>query len=97
MTDREKLIEEITSRMNVILISKNHRYGNSYAKLREKFGSYFPIVLIRLNDKLSRLENIMLGIASPSEDESIEDTLYDLAGYALLELVEREVDNKNES
>lgn len=46
-------------------------------------------ILIRLNDKLNRLETLMNGAEQHVSDESVEDTLLDLANYCIMELVER--------
>jgi hypothetical protein len=67
---------------------KNHDYADSYAKLREKY----PIsILIRLTDKLNRLETLINHNQQMVKDESINDTLQDMACYCLLELVERKI------
>lgn len=69
---------------------KNADYGDSFAKVREEIPN---AILVRLNDKLNRLKSLM---ADPEKqqvnNESIDDTLMDLANYALLELVERRVE-----
>ena len=88
-TDRESVFREITTRMAEVYRAKNHDYGNSFAKLREKY----PIsILIRLADKLNRLDTLLMGDAAKVKDESIDDTLLDLANYAVMELVERRLE-----
>ena len=66
--------------------AKNADYGDSFAQVREKYPN---AILIRLNDKLNRLETLMNGAEQHVNDESIEDTLLDLANYCIMELVER--------
>ncbi len=66
--------------------AKNADYGDSFAMVREKYPN---AILIRLNDKLNRLETLMNGAQQHVNDESIEDTLLDLANYCIMELVER--------
>lgn len=68
-----------------LLIRKNHDYGDSFAKQYEKYG--LMSALIRMDDKMRRLETLVDG-QQAQVAESIEDTLADLAGYALLALVE---------
>ncbi len=76
-------------------VNKNSDYGNSYSKLREKFPDS---ILIRLNDKLNRLETLMLSEKEKKvHDESIEDTLLDMANYCLMELTERTLDDIEQS
>lgn len=66
--------------------AKNADYGYSFAQVREKYPN---AILIRLNDKLNRLETLMNGAEQHVNDESIEDTLLDGANYCIMELVER--------
>lgn len=81
--------ERITSKMLETYEAKNHDYGSSFAELRKKY----PVsILIRLTDKLNRLNVLMGGESAKVNDESIEDTLLDIANYAVLELVERAAD-----
>lgn len=91
---QEDYFREITARMTEVYIAKNHDYGNSFAKLRER---YPTSILVRLADKLNRLETLMLGADAKVKEESIDDTLLDMANYAVMELVERKMekhDNK---
>lgn len=66
--------------------AKNADYGDSFAIVREKYPN---AILIRLNDKLNRLETLMNGAQQHVQDESVDDTLLDLANYCIMELVER--------
>ena len=66
--------------------AKNADYGDSFAMVREKYPN---AILIRLNDKLNRLETLMNGAEQHVNDESVDDTLLDLANYCIMELVER--------
>lgn len=69
--------------------AKNADYGDSFALVRKKYPN---AILIRLNDKLNRLETLMNG-GKQHVDESIDDTLLDLANYCIMELVERRSDD----
>jgi hypothetical protein len=72
---------------------KNHDYGDSFAKMRKEFDN---AILIRIYDKFSRLKTLKSGATQKVSDENIKDTLFDLANYCIMELVEMEVD-ENES
>ena len=72
--------------MQRVVRDLNADYGDSFAQVREKYPN---AILIRLNDKLNRLETLMNGAEQHVNDESIEDTLLDLANYCIMELVER--------
>lgn len=93
MKTRADIFKELTEKAADTYRRKNADYGDSFVKVRNKFPNS---VLIRLNDKLNRLEMLM-GNAKKAEvkDESIEDTLLDLANYALMELTERIYDKQN--
>lgn len=69
--------------------AKNADYGDSFALVRRKYPN---AILIRLNDKLNRLETLMNG-GKQHVDESIDDTLLDLANYCIMELVERKIND----
>lgn len=88
---REDYFREITTKMAEVYVAKNHDYGDSFARLREKY----PIsILIRLCDKLNRLETLLINECAEVKDESIDDTLLDMANYAVMELVERKMNRR---
>jgi hypothetical protein len=78
-------IESVANEVRDLLLRKNADYGDSFSKQYEKYGVLSG--LIRMDDKMSRL-NTLVGGQQDSVGESIEDTLADLAGYAVLTLVE---------
>lgn len=75
---------DILQQLHNTYLNKNHDYGNSFHKVREEFPH---AVLIRLMDKLERLK--VLYFTPAFVGEFIEDTLLDLANYAIMEVVER--------
>ena len=81
-----ELHRQICESLNKTYIRKNADYGDSYGQLRTK---YPDSILIRLFDKFSRLERLITGHEAQVKDESVEDTLMDMANYALMEVVER--------
>lgn len=74
----------ITENMADIYERKNHDYGNSFNKSLDKFGIIASVV--RLGDKMNRIESLAKGEAKVN-DESIKDTLTDLANYAILTIM----------
>lgn len=77
----------ILSEVNDTLRKKNKDYGSSYDKSVEKYGK--SVTLIRLSDKFNRLENLILSNSLGEVEETEEETLLDLVGYGILELVRR--------
>lgn len=82
---QDKRIETVASEVRDLLKRKNADYGDSFAQQFAKYGVLSG--LIRMDDKMRRLETLTGG-QEDSVGESIEDTLTDLAGYAILTLVE---------
>lgn len=85
--NRIETFKEICGYMADTYEKKNHDYGNSFVELRKQFPN---AVLVRLFDKYMRLKTLMTG-EQAQVDESIDDTLIDLANYAIMELVERRI------
>lgn len=82
---------EICEELNALYERKNHDYGDSFAKSFAEYGMTMPC--IRLEDKLNRLKALNRNSAQVA-DESVEDTLMDLANYAIMTLVERKVEKQ---
>lgn len=76
---------EITDYMYQIYEKKNADYGDSFSKTFEEFG--LTASAIRINDKTERFKKLIKQDAQV-QDESIKDTLLDLANYAVLTLME---------
>jgi hypothetical protein len=83
-------IEAVCNEVRDLLIRKNHDYGDSFSKQFAKYGVLSG--MIRMDDKMRRLETLIDG-EEAQVAESIEDTVADLAGYALLTLVELRKDD----
>lgn len=90
--DKVQVHLQICTTLNGIYERKNHDYGDSFAKLRNELPN---AILVRIYDKYSRLKTLMHGAEQKVKDESIDDTLMDLANYCIMELVERKMINAN--
>lgn len=78
--------QAIVSEMADIYRRKNSDYGNSFDESCNEFGLISPI--IRMSDKLNRLKSLAKdGSGAQVEDEKIEDTLMDLANYAIMTIM----------
>ena len=88
------LFKVITNEMLDLYEIKNKNYGESFSKQFQEYG--LTSVCIRLEDKLNRLKSLNKqileaknGIADINvDDESIKDTLIDLANYSVLAIME---------
>jgi hypothetical protein len=80
-TKHRKIIEEIHETFKI----KNADYGNSFGEQYEEYGILSAV--IRLDDKMRRLKQLMKQEAQV-KDESIEDTLLDLANYSIMTVME---------
>lgn len=75
---------EITEEMYQTYLKKNADYGNSFDQSLDEFGLTASVV--RIQDKLNRLKKLSRNFEEAPEvvDESVGDTLLDLANYAIL-------------
>jgi hypothetical protein len=78
----------ILRRMDSTHTRKNNDYGDAAYQGYKKYGpAYF---LVQLHNKLSRLESLTINNRSQMvKDESIDDTLLDMANYAVMYLESR--------
>lgn len=74
----------IVKEMTELYAKKNHDYGNSFDEGCDKIGIGYP--LGRLLDKMNRLIACMGKEEEMQINESIEDTLKDLACYSVMTL-----------
>lgn len=82
-----KSFEGIIKEMNETYKRKNADYGNSFGKQFEEFGMISSVV--RLTDKLERLKSLTIGKNQQQvNNESVEDTLLDMANYAIMTVME---------
>ena len=81
------VFKSITSEMTRLFEIKNKNYGNSFSKQFDEYG--LTSVCIRLEDKLNRLKSLSKqGDNANVDDESLRDTLIDLANYSVLSIME---------
>ena len=75
---------------------KNEDYGDSFGRSVEKYG--LISALTRISDKFNRLESLILAHGNAKvSDESLDDTLKDLAAYCIMTLVAREQQKEKEN
>ena len=79
----------ICNEINRLYARKNHDYGDSFHQTFVEEG--MAMARIRLGDKFNRFKTLSRGVDQKVNDESIRDTLIDLANYAIMTVVEMEV------
>lgn len=72
---------------------KNHDYGDSFGQSFRDHGILAGV--IRIEDKFNRLRTLAGGAEQKVQDESIRDTLRDMANYAIMTLLEMEAGNED--
>lgn len=65
---------------------KNRAYGNSFGETYKKLGVISAVT--RISDKYNRLCNLATNEDIDNLGESLEDTLKDMASYAIMTLME---------
>ena len=76
--------KDYTDHLAEILQEKNKAYGDSFGKSLDEDG--LLVLKIRLGDKFNRISSLIKKNELKENDESLEDTLLDLAGYSILGL-----------
>ena len=83
-TDADRF-KDITKIMSDIFIRKNHDYGNSFEQSLNEEG--ITASRIRMGDKWNRYKQLSKGVKAQINDESIKDTLIDIATYAIMTIM----------
>ena len=78
----------ILKRMDDTHTRKNNDYGDAAYQGYKKYGDYY--FMVQLHNKFSRLESLTIGNKTQQvKEESIDDTLLDMANYAVMYLESR--------
>ena len=83
---------DITEEMNALYERKNHDYGNSFSETYRKLG--IVSAATRMLDKMNRIVSLVTKDQQKVNDESLRDTLIDIANYAVMTIME--IDKKKE-
>jgi len=86
---------DICKHLNGVYERKNHDYGDSFHDTFVEEG--MAMARIRLSDKLNRFKKLSkVGSEQKVNDESIRDTLLDLANYAIMTVMEMDIQAEEE-
>lgn len=78
-------IEGICNYLSKVLAAKNKDYGNSFEKTVKDYG--LVTIPITLEHKMRRIANIVRRNKIEIINEKLDDSLLDLAGYAILSVI----------
>ena len=84
--------EEICNYLHNLYEQKNKAYGNSFGETYKKLGIISAVT--RITDKYNRLITLSINNDISCGDESLCDTLLDMANYCIMTVMEIE-DSKN--
>jgi len=88
MSDKTTRLEILCQRIQATYGRKNKDYGDSFGKTFQKYG--IISALTRMSDKWNRIETLATGKKNLVSDDSLEDTLMDMACYCLMTVIEIE-------
>lgn len=91
---RAKKLELLMNQNLELYKKKNADYGSSFAEVYKELG--FESGLVQILHKVNRIKGIYKNGKAEVEAESIRDSLIDLANYALMTVVEMELEEKRE-
>ena len=77
--------DEILSELKIIMVKKHADYGPY--NIAKAPGGAMNGLIVRMHDKMTRLQNLYYKKNDTPNYESIEDTLLDLANYAIIGLL----------
>ena len=83
--DNIEKFKKLTAEMANLYEEKNRNYGNSFDKSLDEDG--LLVSKIRLGDKFNRFSSLLKQQSNGTNDESIKDTLIDLANYAIMSII----------
>lgn len=86
--DKVQRFKEITSDMAETYTRKNNDYSDSFGQSIREFG--FVAGVVRISDKFNRLKSLLSGKEQKVNDESVQDTLLDMANYCIMLKMEME-------
>lgn len=86
MNNKVEMHKNIIDGIHNLYVAKNHDYGDSVHDTFEKYG--LTSFLVRIEDKLNRVRALSQKQEQLVLDEKIEDTLLDMANYAIIAVLE---------
>lgn len=93
VSSEQQVIAQVGIEWLATLLRKNDDYGNSVFRSPVLARKLSPgdACLVRMSDKIERLDNLINSGAKPQVAESIDDTISDLGAYCLLYLAGKRI------
>lgn len=91
---KEDKFKEITDSMLQTYIKKNKDYGDSFSNSLNEFGLVAAVT--RIGDKFNRIKSLIKKEEIQVKEESIADTLLDMANYCIMTKMWLENNNSKE-
>jgi hypothetical protein len=85
----------ICAELGLIYEKKNQTYGDAFGKTFKELGPISAVT--RMTDKMNRIVSLVKGQENLVADESLIDTLRDLANYCIMTIIEMEGVNRESS
>ena len=76
----------ICEHLNDVYVAKNNDYGDSFGDMYRELGIITAVT--RIGDKFNRLKSLAKKDEQCVKDESITDTLLDMANYCIMTVIE---------
>lgn len=80
-----KHLEDVLQELHILMLRKHQDYGPY--NIANAPGGAMNGIIIRMHDKLERLQNLYYKKNDTPNYESIQDTLQDIANYAIIGLL----------
>lgn len=87
---KERLHQEFLDKLHNLYVTKNRDYGDSVHRTYERYG--MTSYLVRIEDKINRVQSLTKEGIQRVNDEKLQDTLLDAANYLILAAIELEND-----
>ena len=92
--EKVQIHQTLCEGMNELYKRKNADYGDSFSQMRRRYPN---VIGMKLWEKVNRLCNLLDSSEARVKDESIADTLMDIANYAIMELTESVYEKQTEA
>lgn len=77
-----RTFDDVLVELSKTYLAKNADYGDSFHRSIEEFGLLAG--LVRISDKFNRAKNLIMNKNQQVNDESLRDTLLDMANYCIM-------------